>query len=239
MDEFSNLRAFQEKLGYFFRDGGLLETALRHASYAYENGLAESNERLEFLGDSVLGMGVALILYESYPEATEGELTRDRMEFVCRDALVRWAESLNLESVLWKGKSLRPTPPSVFADGVEAVLGAVYLDGGHDAALRTIRRYLFESGTSLPNGGERDAKSKLQTRLQAEDMGLPRYEVLSVTGPSHAPSFLVRVFAAGKTWNGRGASRKAAELAAAAVALEALEELEEMEGAASEKKLEL
>ncbi|MDR1379371.1 MAG: ribonuclease III [Synergistaceae bacterium] len=227
MDDFSNLHVFQEKLGYFFRDRGLLATALCHASYAHENGLAESNERLEFLGDSVLGMVVARVLYESCPDATEGELTRDRVEFVCRDALVRWAESLDVESVLLKGKSLKPAPPSVFADAMEAVLGAVYLDGGHDAATRTIRRYLFGLGTSqmnsikgLKNGGAWDAKSKLQVRLQSEEMGLPRYEVLSVTGPSHAPSFHVRVFAAGKTWSGRGASRKAAELAAAAAALE-------------------
>jgi ribonuclease-3 len=223
MDELANLQDFQENLGYVFRDRELLRRALCHASYAHENGLPESNERLEFLGDSVLGMVVAHVLYESCPEAAEGELTRDRMKFVCRDALVRWAESLNLESVLLKGKSLKPTPPSVFADAVEAVLGAVYLDGGHDAATRTIRRYLFGTGTLISNDGERDAKSKLQARLQSEDMGLPRYEVLSVTGPSHAPSFLVRVFAAGKTWSGRGASRKAAELAAAAAALEEME----------------
>jgi ribonuclease-3 len=235
--ELSNLHAFQEKLGYFFRDRGLLETALCHASYTHENGLPESNERLEFLGDSVLGMVVAHVLYESRPEATEGELTRERVEFVCRDALVRWAENLNLENVLLRGKSLKPTPPSVLADAVEAVLGAVYLDGGHDAAERTIRRYLFGSGISLslPNGGERDAKSKLQARLQSEDMGLPRYEVLSVTGPSHAPFFLVRVFAAGKTWSGGGASRKAAELAAAASALEELEKEEKQE---EEQKME-
>ncbi|MDR1376607.1 MAG: ribonuclease III [Synergistaceae bacterium] len=217
------MNEFQKKLGYFFRDGGLLETALRHASYAHENGLMESNERLEFLGDAVLGMVVSHVLYEVRPDATEGELSHYRVEFVCRDALVRWAEKLGLDQVLMKGKSLKThTPPSLFADAMEAVLGAVYLDGGYDAAVRTIRRYLFGSGAALLDGRNLDAKSRLQVILQAESMGLPRYEVLSVKGPSHGPLFSVRVRAAGKAWDATGPSRKTAELAAAAAALEDL-----------------
>ncbi|MDR1623219.1 MAG: ribonuclease III [Synergistaceae bacterium] len=216
-----SLNEFQKKLGYFFRDRGLLETALCHASYAHENGLTESNERLEFLGDSVLGMVVSHVLYEARPDATEGELSNYRVEFVCRDALVRWAENLELPRVLMKGKSLKThTPPSLFADAMEAVLGAVYLDGGYDAAVRATRRYLFGSGTALLDGRDLDAKSRLQVLMQAKDMGLPQYETLSVTGPSHSPLFSVRVRVGGKTWNGTGASRKAAELTAAAAALE-------------------
>jgi ribonuclease-3 len=212
---------FQKKVGYFFHDRGLLETALCHASYAHENGLAESNERLEFLGDSVLGMVVSHVLYEVRPDAAEGELSNYRVEFVCRDALVRWAENLGLARVLMKGKSLKThTPPSLFADAMEAVVGAVYLDGGYDAAVRIIRRYLFGSGTALLEGRDLDAKSRLQVLLQAKDMGLPQYETLSVTGPSHSPLFNVQVRAGGKTWSGMGTSRKAAELAAAAAALE-------------------
>jgi ribonuclease-3 len=216
----SQMEEFQKELGYFFRDRGLLETALRHASYAYENGPAESNERLEFLGDSVLGMVVSHVLYEVRPEATEGELSNYRVEFVCRDALARWAEKLGLHRVLMRGKSLKAhTPPSLFADAMEAVLGAVYLDGGHDATVRVIRRYLFGSGTALLEDRDLDAKSRLQVLLQAKDMGLPQYETLSVTGPSHSPLFSVQVRACGKTWKGTGASRKGAELAAAAAAL--------------------
>jgi len=230
------LDAFQEKLGYFFRDRGLLISALCHASYANENGLPGSNERLEFLGDSVLGMVTAHVLYETRPEASEGELTSHRMEFVCRDALARWAEALGLDSVLKKGKSLKgaalATPPSMLADAIEAVLGAVYLDGGHDAAVRVVRRYLFGAGTlfsglsGLSCGGELDAKSKLQARLQADSQGkneLPRYEILAVTGPSHSPTFSVAVRVKGKTWHGKGPNRKTAELEAAAAALEFLE----------------
>jgi ribonuclease-3 len=220
----SDLRDFQEKLGYFFRDGGLLTTALCHASYANENGLPCSNERLEFLGDSILGMVTAHVLYETLPEASEGELTNYRMEFVCRDALARWAGALDMAEVLKRGKSLKGSPPpSLLADAVEAVLGAVYLDGGYEAAVRVVRRYLFSSEAPFLRAGEQDAKSRLQARLQANGKGLPRYEVLSVTGPHHSPSFSVAVRAEGRTWLGKGQSRKAAELEAAASALECLE----------------
>ena len=224
------LNAFQETLGYFFRDRGLLTSALCHASYANENGLPGSNERLEFLGDSVLGMITAHVLYETHPEASEGELTSYRMEFVCRDALAKWAEALELSEVLKRGKSLKGAlPPSMLADAVEAVLGAVYLDGGYDAAVRVMRRYLFGSGKSLSSApcGELDAKSRLQALLQADShdkSGPPKYEILSVTGPSHSPTFSVAVRVKSKTWHGKGPNRKAAELEAATAALEWLEE---------------
>lgn len=221
------LRSFQERLGYSFHDRGLLHTALCHASYSHENGLRTSNERLEFLGDSVLGMIVAHILYETYPEAAEGELSSQRVEFVCRDALVSWAESVGLTEVLLKGKSLKgELPPSIFADAMEAVLGAVYLDGGCDAAFRVVRRYLF-STDRVSSWSARDAKSRLQSFLQAEEQDLPCYEVLNVTGPSHSPLFNVRVRAVGRNWTGRGATRKAAELEAAAFALKDLGEEKE------------
>ena len=217
------LNSFQENLGYFFHDRGLLETALCHSSYANENGLPNSNERLEFLGDSVLGMAVAHKLYETYPDASEGELSNYRVEFVCRDALFGWAQSLDLATVLLKGKSLKGVfPPSIFADAMEAVLGAVYLDGQYDAAVRVVQRYLFGANKALASGGERDAKSMLQACLQGDDLELPRYEILSVKGPSHAPLFLIQVRAAGKIWSGEGGNRKEAELKAAAAALKDL-----------------
>jgi len=220
----SKLSAFREELGYFFRDRGLLMSALCHASYANENGLPGSNERLEFLGDSILGMITAHVLYETYPEASEGELTSHRMEFVCRDALAGWAEVLELSGVLKRGKSLKGTlPHSMLADAVEAVLGAVYLDGGYDAAVRVVRRYLFSSAKSPCS--DLDAKSKLQALLQADSHDkndLPKYEILSVTGPSHSPTFSIAVRVKGKTWHGKGSNRKAAELEAAAMALECL-----------------
>jgi len=215
------LEAFQEKLGYIFSDSGLLAAALCHSSFAYEKGLPGSNQRLEFLGDSVLGMLVAKLLYDSYPNATEGELSAARVKFVCRDALVKWSEHTGLPTVLMKGKSLKNPPPSIFADAMEAVLGAVYLEGGHDAAEFVIRRYFLWTGI-LFTEKELDAKSKLHVLLQGEEMGLPVYEVESMTGPSHSPNFRVRVTAAGRQWTSEGASRKAAELNAAALAFEAL-----------------
>ena len=235
IDNYPEQDAFQERLGHFFRDRRLLDTALCHASYANENGLPNSNERLEFLGDSVLGMVTAHLLYETYPEASEGELSGYRAELVCRYALANWAEDLGLERVLKKGKSLRgAAPPSLLADAIEAVLGAVYLDGGYDAAARVVRRHLLSPVVFLSAGGELDAKSKLQARLQAETQEkneLPKYEILSVTGPSHCPLFKVSVHVRGKIWIGKGPNRKTAELEAAAAALEFIEkeELEKQE----------
>ena len=195
-----------------------MNTALCHASYAYENGLLSSNERLEFLGDAVLGMITAHALYETYPDSSEGELSMLRVKFVSASALSRWADDLELQGVLLKGKSLKGnTSPSVLADAMEAVIGAIYLDGGFDAACLVVRRYLFVAG----GGGENtsDAKTELQIFTQAGKKTLPQYETVSMTGPSHAPRFVVRVCIDGRCWEGEGSNRKAAEINAAARAL--------------------
>lgn len=225
----ATLNSFQEKLGYFFHDGGLLETALCHSSYGNENGIPENNERLEFLGDSVLGMAVAVLLYEAYPQGSEGELSSLRSTFVCRGALLAWAERLGLPGLLRRGKSMKGIhPPSLFSDAAEAVLGGVYLDGGYDAALRVVRQYLLEvNGVPL---GAQDAKSRLQVRVQTGESGPPRYEILTVKGPPHAPLFSVRLQIAGQIWIGQGASRKAAELEAASLALKTFETAEAVSG---------
>jgi ribonuclease-3 len=218
------LHNFQEKLGYFFRDGGLLDTALCHASYAYENGMPVSNERLEFLGDAVLGLITAHALYEAYPDAAEGELSRLRVRFVSGEALSCWADDLELRCVLLKGKSLKGNiRSSILADGIEAVIGAVYLDGGYEAACRVVRRYLF--GVEADAGKTADAKTTLQILAQAGKKTLPQYETVSMTGPSHAPHFKVRVHLDDRFWEGEGASRKAAEIDAAARALRDLGDL--------------
>ncbi|GHV36698.1 ribonuclease 3 [Synergistales bacterium] len=212
------LHDFQSKLGYFFRDGGLLNTALCHASYAYENGLPHNNERLEFLGDAVLGLITAHALYETYPDADEGELSSLRVKFVSAEALSRWADKMELCRVLLKGKSLKGnTKSSIFADGVEAVIGAVYLDGGLEAASIVVRRYLFDAEAAVEKAA--DSKTTLQILVQAGKKTLPRYETVSMTGPSHAPCFKVRVHLDGRFWEGEGASRKGAEIDAAARAL--------------------
>lgn len=197
-----------------------MNTALCHASYAYENGLPYSNERLEFLGDAVLGMVTAHALYEAYPDAAEGELSRLRVRFVSASALSRWADDLELRRVLLKGKSLKSgASSSVLADGVEAVIGAIYLDGGLEAVCLVVRRYLFGAEADADAEKIADAKTTLQILAQADKKALPRYETVSMTGPSHAPRFEVRVHLDGRFWIGEGASRKAAEIDAAESAL--------------------
>ncbi|MDR1741062.1 MAG: ribonuclease III [Synergistaceae bacterium] len=224
IDGTQSLMAFQRRLGYFFHDDSILSAALCHASYAYEHGLPVNNERLEFLGDAVMGVVAAHVLYETFPEASEGELTRRRVELVRGEALTDWADELEIALVLKCGKSLKdPSSSSIFEDAMEAVVGAVYLDGGFDAASRVIRRHLATAKV----GESESAKSKLQALLQARGMELPSYRLLSADGPSHAPMFRVSVSAAGRTWEGTGTRRKNAEAEAAAKAVEDLTEEEE------------
>ncbi|NLL36065.1 MAG: ribonuclease III [Fretibacterium sp.] len=223
----SLLRELQEALGYFFRDGELLKAALRHSSFAHERGETDSNERLEFLGDAVLGATVAKQLYEAYPDESEGELTQLRAKLVCKKALARWAAELELGRLLVCGKSmLGHIPSSVYADALEAVLGAVFLDGGYEAVERVVRRHLFLDADVFLREDDLDVKSRLQVLLQARDMGLPQYELLSVTGPSHSPLFRVRLRVGNLDCLGLGSSRKRAERSAAELALHSLEETE-------------
>lgn len=214
-----DLDALQDALGYRFDDRGLLEEALCHSSFSHEHGLAVSNERLEFLGDSVLGFIVARALYGMYPEAPEGELTRMRSELVREGALYRQALALRIPDVLLHGHSMKDgaIPQSVCADAVEALLGAVCLDGGIEAAERVVER-LFLADAEF--GTRRlDPKSQLQIWLQARDMPLPHYELLSVRGPSHAPVFRVRARVGGVEYLAEGSTRRGAESAVAEQAL--------------------
>lgn len=220
-----NPDGLQELLGYRFKDRGLLEEALCHASFAHEHGLALSNQRLEFLGDSVLGFLVARVLYERHPRATEGELSRMRSSLVCGASLCRQAEALGVAKVLLRGRSMRgrPLPPSLCEDALEALIGAVCLDGGIAEAERVVRRLFFGGGEGQGEQAEpTDAKSRLQILLQAQDGGVPRYEVVSVSGPSHSPRFQVQLRAGRVESLGCGASRREAEAAAAERALQKL-----------------
>ncbi|MBR1672469.1 MAG: ribonuclease III [Fretibacterium sp.] len=222
--EARDLDTLQDKLGYRFKDRGLLEEALCHSSFANEHGLPLNNERLEFLGDSILGFIVARALYRMYPEAPEGELTRMRAELVCGASLCRRAEALGVPGLLLHGNSMKDgaLPSSICADAVEALLGAICLDSGVSAAEAVIR------GLFLQEAEERaavlDPKSRLQIWLQAHEFPLPHYELLSVRGPSHAPVFQVTVRANGLERAADGPTRKGAESAAAALLLDALKE---------------
>ena len=142
------MTTLEEKLGYEFRDPALLENALTHSSCANESrGRRQSNERLEFLGDSILGMVVADHLYRNHPDLPEGELTRTRAALVCEDSLVEVAEALHLGEYLHLGKGEEAgggrKRPSIQADAVEAVLAAVYLDGGIGSARKIVQQYIL------------------------------------------------------------------------------------------------
>lgn len=219
------LAGLQERLHYRFADPALLERALTHRSFS-----AEHNERLEFLGDSVLGLGVAHMLYEALGRGAEGDLSRLRAQLVRQESLHRLALALELpallrlgEGELHSGGRLRP---SILADALESIIGAVYLDGGHGTADALIRR-LFDSVeiSSATSVAAKDAKTRLQEWLQGRRMPLPEYEVAQVLGAAHRQTFEVacRVAPLGRQSQGQGASRRAAEQAAAAAMLEQLE----------------
>ncbi|MDR1736360.1 MAG: ribonuclease III [Oscillospiraceae bacterium] len=214
-------------LGYAFRDGGLLATALTHPSYANENrdkrGV-QDNQRLEFLGDSVLGFIVAHALYLENPAKSEGDLTRMRSRIVCEASLAGAARKLNLGAHMRFGRGETGMTPraSVLADAFEAVLAAIYLDGGRGAAERFVRENLLDG--SAPEQDVFDYKTAYQEKIQAMGLPSPCYEITATSGPEHAKTFQAAALVDGKT-TGRGAgqSKKAAEQAAAKEALEKLQ----------------
>jgi len=215
------LRDFEEILGYSFHDRELLELALCHSSYANENGLNKSNERLEFLGDAVLELTVSHLLFNFFGESTEGELTRKRANIVCQESLVKWGEYLKIQDLILRGKSLRNLCPySVYSDAIESVIGAVYIDGGYDEALRVVKRHV---AFFLKYDDNSDPKSCLQMLMQIKKNDIPVYEIISIEGPDHAPLFKVKVKAGGKEWIGEGSSKKSAEASAADKAMKDLQ----------------
>ena len=216
-----------ELLAYRFADPGLLDLALRHRSWCAENGSVSSNERLEFLGDAVLGVVVTDHLYRAAPDMSEGVLARHRSELVSAAALAGVARSVHLGAALALGKGEEATggreKTSILADGMEAVIGAVYIDGGIGAATTLVLHLLDERIDEVLHGGlESDHKSRLQ-ELAARRFGqLPRY-VLRDEGPEHEKHFWARVELDGETWGeGEGRTKKQAEQAAAHHAFERL-----------------
>lgn len=211
------LEKLQERIAYTFNDISFLRTALLHSSYLNEHGGREHNERLEFLGDSVLQLSVSSFLFGAEKNFDEGALSRQRASLVCGASLRRWSEFIGIPHLLRTGKGVgRGTlRSSMYADAVEAVFGAVFLDGGYDAADTVILGYLeFLLRTSSQEPV--DPKSSLQMLAQEKGLGIPSYEILSVTGPSHEPLFSVRVLLGGAPGGeGTGTSRKAAEFNAA------------------------
>ncbi|MBI5479573.1 MAG: ribonuclease III [Deltaproteobacteria bacterium] len=222
---------FEARLGYRFRDRRLLEMALTHKSYLNENPspAREDNERLEFLGDAVLNLTVGHLLMEGQPLRAEGELSRSRALVVNEAGLARVAEALALGDWLFLGKGEEQTggrrKPSLLADACEAVMAAVYLDGGYDVVLRVVRQLFEPRLREARDPANADFKTRLQERAQGRLRCSPRYSVVSENGPDHDKVFEVALSLDGReVARGRGRSKKEAEQRAAAQALQVLDD---------------
>ena len=216
----------EEKIGYIFRDRALLDNALTHSSYANEHREqgSLSNERLEFLGDSILGLVVADHLYRTRPDLPEGDLTRIRAALVCESSLVDVAKELDLGAYLKLGKGEESGGgrhrPSIQADAVEAMLAAVYLDGGIGQARKLIHDLILGHEREKTAAG-RDYKTSLQELVQRESGQVLTYRLIGESGPDHAKLFSMEVLLNGRPIGaGRGHSKKEAEQAAAKAAVE-------------------
>lgn len=221
---FRSATPLEERLGHRFRRPELLVLALTHRSYANEQDLPGNSERLEFLGDSVLGALTAEWLFERHPELPEGELSKAKSVLVSERSLADHAAALELGKVLRLGvgeeRSGGREKPSLLADALEAVFGALWLDGGLDAARLAVRRFL--DGTVAARGGteEGDAKTRLQEVLQSRGLERPSYRVVAEEGPDHQKRFEVECLVEEKVaGRGSGRSKKSAEQQAAAAAL--------------------
>ncbi|MBR5344090.1 MAG: ribonuclease III [Oscillospiraceae bacterium] len=223
------MRNLEEKLGYSFKNLSLLETALTHSSYANEKHApgVESYERLEFLGDSILGLVTADFLYQHEPRLPEGRMTRLRAELVCEASLYQVALSLGLGDCMRLGRGEEHSGgrerPSILADMVEAIIAAMYLDGGLDAA----RRFILGQVLNEVQIGEAhqtvDYKTELQELVQQKPGRVISYEMTGESGPDHDKRFYFRVSVDGRAvGEGEGRTKKEAEQMAASRALEAL-----------------
>lgn len=221
------METLEARIGYTFHDRRLLQNALMHSSYANENRArgCTSNERLEFLGDSVLGMVTAMRLYRLYPDMPEGKLSRLRAELVCEQSLHAVALELGLGSYIRLGRGETRNGgrerPSILADAVEAIIAAIYLDGGLESAQRFILDHIL---TGLAEGQMHhvaDYKTDLQERVQRKPGQALEYTLLSESGPDHNKSFTMNVLLNGsEIGRGTGRTKKEAEQSAAKSALE-------------------
>ena len=210
-----------ESLGHAFRSPELLRQALTHRSFG-----AEHNERLEFVGDAVLGCAIALILYQRFPHMPEGELSRLRANLVNKDTLHRLALALQVGGSLRLGEGELKSGsarPSILADALEALFGAVFIDAGFEAARDAIEHvYASDLADAERSGLAKDAKTRLQEWLQGRRLPVPEYAIVGVGGEAHQQTFEVvcRIPSLGIAATGTGPNRRAAEQAAAASAYE-------------------
>ena len=222
------IKDLEAAIGYRFRNITLLQNALTHSSYANErwHDSLKSNERLEFLGDSVLGMVVADYLYRNFPDRPEGELTRMRADMVCERSLAAVANRVGLGQHLQLGHGEEQgggrSRDSILADAVESILAASYLDGGMEAAQSLIQRFIL---CDVPVSGlhNADYKTALQELVQQKKNQVLSYALTDQSGPDHDKTFWVDVMLNGQVvGHGSGTSKKRAEQAAAKAAIEAL-----------------
>ncbi len=216
---------FQKKIGYRFNNEKLLETALTHSSYANENKLSYNNERLEFLGDSILGFITADYLYNNFGKIHEGELTKLKAFLVCEGSLFGFAKELELGGYILLGRGEEQTGgrerPSVVSDAFEAVIAAIFLDGGMSAACSFVLSFIIPA-IEKSNKTE-DYKTALQELIQKEKGSTVRYELVAETGPDHDKVFTAAVILNGRSIaKGSGKSKKEAQQSAAKAALELL-----------------
>jgi len=222
------LEEFEARLGYTFRDRAILEAALTHSSYANENkrSATEYNERLEFLGDAILGMTVAEFLFRARPAMPEGQMTRLRSELVCERSLVTVASELELGKYLRLGKGEENgggrSRPSIIADAVEAVIAAIYLDGGMENAVRFISTFVLRDIDKKVRANM-DYKTALQEYIQRKNGQVLSYVMTGESGPDHMKEFFAEARLNGETVGaGSGHNKKEAEQAAAREALSRL-----------------
>lgn len=212
-----NLEKLENSIGYTFKNKQLLENALTHTSYAYEKHIA-SNEKLEFLGDSILEFISSKYLYNNFPKLSEGEMTKVRATIVCEESLYKIAKKHNFSDFLFLGKSElachKEARPTIMADSVEAVIAAIYFDAGLEEAERFIIENLKEEAAlASKNVGQKDYKTVLQEKLQVHGDVHIKYEIIKEEGPDHDKKFTARVSCNNKILaTGEGKTKKNAEM---------------------------
>ncbi|TDR31693.1 ribonuclease III [Hydromonas duriensis] len=225
MTQQNPLLSLQHQLGYLFTDVKLLRQALTHRSYAQNH-----YERLEFLGDGVLNCSIARCLYDQFKDIKEGELSRIRAHLVKQDTLVLIAQDLSVSKYLLLGegemKSGGLNRPSILADAVEAMIGAIFLEAGFDVAQSVVARLYAPLLKNIdPSSAGKDAKTQLQERLQGQKLPVPKYDIIEIQGAAHEQVFTVSCFieALQVRTQGEGSTRRLAEQQAARLAMDVLE----------------
>lgn len=229
-----NLGQLEQLLGYGFQNLSLLERALTHRSWAYEEMPSGSeqeirslqNESLEFVGDAVLGMAVVEYLYNRYPKATEGELTLMKHRLVSTDTLAKNAQKLNLGKYLRVGRGEEKTggrrKQALLADSLEAIIAAIFFDSGYISARAFVQKFLAEDFREATPDSSIDYKTLLQEVLQADKRSAPIYNVIKTEGPPHKRTFFVEAVWDTDKADAQGSSIKSAEMSAANLALQKL-----------------